>query len=244
MAAKVIMVTSGKGGTGKSLFAANMGTLLALNGHRVLMIDLDLGLRNLDLYLGMESRIVYNIMDVLSGVCGIEKALVKDKRLPTLTLMAASPQRDDRDITPLHMEVLIKRLSERFDYIIIDCPAGVGEGLTLASAVADMAVIISEPEIAAIRDADVVHGELMKTDVKDIFCVINKVRPEFIGMGILPTLEDVLKGLRTQVVGMIQYDENLLASANNGVPIVFKQDSYITRNFKKIVSRLVGQPLR
>lgn len=243
MSAKVIMITSGKGGTGKSLFAANMGTLLAMKGKKVLMLDLDLGLRNLDLYLGMESRIVYNVMDVLSGVCGIKKALVKDKRLPNLVLMAASPQKDDRDITPLHVEVLLNRLKDRFDYIIIDCPAGLGDGLSLAGAVADSAVIVSEPEVAAIRDADVIYGELIKAGLMKVACVINKVRPELINVGLVPTLDKLLKGLRPPVVGLIQYDENILVSANNGVPIVFKQDSYISKNLKKIVSRIVKMDL-
>lgn len=243
MAAKVIMIASGKGGTGKSLFAANMGTLLAMSGKKVLLLDLDLGLRNLDLYLGMESRIVYNVMDVVSGMCGIRKALVKDKRLPNLVLMAASPQKDNRDITPLHMQVMINRLKDQFDYIIIDAPAGIGEGLSLAAAVSDAAVIISEPEVAAIRDADVIYGELSKSNIREISCVVNNVRPELINVGVVPSLDNVLRGLRARVVGFIQYDENILISANKGLPIVFKQDSYITKNFKKIVSRIIGKDM-
>ena len=117
---KVILITSGKGGTGKTLFAANIGSLLAMRGKKVVLIDMDLGLRNLDLYLGLESKVVYNVMDVLSGVCGIKKALIKDKRFDNLYLMAASPYRDNRDITPLHMQVLCEKLKEKFDYIIID----------------------------------------------------------------------------------------------------------------------------
>ncbi|MEG0662659.1 MAG: AAA family ATPase, partial [Anaerovoracaceae bacterium] len=128
---KVIVVASGKGGTGKTLFTANMGALLAMGGKKVVLLDMDLGLRNLDLYLGLESKVVYNVMDVLSGMCRIKQALIKDRRFPEMYMVAAAPTKDDRDITPLHMEILCNKLKESFDYVIVDAPAGIGDGLSL-----------------------------------------------------------------------------------------------------------------
>ena len=236
---KVISIVSGKGGTGKTLFAANMGALLAMSGNRVLLIDLDMGLRNLDLYLGLENKIVYNVMDVLSGVCRIKQALVKDKRFNSLYMMSAAPPKDDRDITPRHMNVLVDRLKKDFDYIIIDGSAGVGDGLDLAVTSADTVVIVTEAEVASIRDADVVDRELTKMGIKNKYAVINKVNPELMALGVVPTFADISRGLRIEIAGIVQYDTNIFISANKGMPIVLKLGTYIERNFSKIVKRIV-----
>ena len=148
---KVILVASGKGGTGKTMFSVNMGATLAQRGYNVLLIDMDMGLRNMDLYLGMENRVVYNIMDVLSGICRISKAIIRVDGFSSLYFMAAAPRLDERDITPLHMAILCAKLREVFDYIIIDCPAGIGEMLEVSLEPADKAVIVTEPEFAASR---------------------------------------------------------------------------------------------
>jgi len=158
---KVIVTTSGKGGTGKSLFTANLGALLAMEGKRVVLIDMDMGLRNLDLYLGLESKVVYNVMDVLSGMCRIQQALVRDKRFENLYLLASCPGPDLRDITTLHMKVLCAKLAAAFDYVLIDAPAGIGDGFMLAAAPAQTAVIVTEAEYTSARDADVVDQELI-----------------------------------------------------------------------------------
>ena len=236
---KVISVVSGKGGTGKSLFSANMGALLAMGGHKVCLIDMDMGLRNLDVYLGLESKVVYNVMDVISGVCRIKQALVKDKRFTDLYLMSAAPPKDKRDITPLHMEVLCNKLREDFDYIIIDSCAGIGEGLDLAVSPADTVVIVTEAEIASIRDADVVDRELEALGKEDRYAVINKVNPELMAKGIVPTLSEISKGLRAPIAGMMLFDENIFIATNKGVPIVLKLGTYIERNFNKIVKRIL-----
>ncbi len=238
---KVILITSGKGGTGKTLFAANIGALLAMRGKKVVLVDMDLGLRNLDLYLGLESKVVYNVMDVLSGVCGIKKALIKDKRFDDLYLMAASPCRDDRDITPLHMQVLCEKLKEKFDYIIIDSPAGAGENIEIAGAGADQAVIITEAEYASVRDADVVDQQLKRMGIKDICCVINKVNAELMAMGAVPNITDITKKLNMKMVGFIQYDDNVYIATNRGVPIVLKPGTYIEKNFSNILDRIIGE---
>lgn len=237
---KVILIASGKGGTGKTLFAANIGTLLAMRGKKVVLLDMDLGLRNLDLYLGLESKVVYNVMDVLSGVCGIKKALVKDKRFKDLYLMPASPYRDDRDITPLHMKVLCEKLKAEFDYVIIDAPAGAGEGLDLAAAGADQAVIITEAEYASVRDADVVDIQLKKMGIEDVSCVVNKVNAELMAVGAVPSITDITRKLNMKMIGFIQYDDNVYIATNRGVPIVFKPGTYIEKNFSKILDRIIG----
>lgn len=235
---KVIVIASGKGGTGKTFFAANMGAILAMQGKKTLLLDLDLGLRNLDLYLGVENKVVYNIMDVISGICGIKKALIRDKRFENLYLMPACPYKDERDITPLHMQVLINRLKKDFEYIIIDAPAGIGEGLELAIAAADSGVVVTEPELAAVRDADLICAEMEKSSLKEVSCVINKVRPELISLGLIPSIEAVVRGIRGKIIGFIQYDDNLLIATNSGVPIVLKPNTYIEKNLKNIVARI------
>lgn len=235
---KTIVIASGKGGTGKTLFTSNMGALLAVDGKKVVLIDMDMGLRNLDLYLGLESKVVYNVMDVLSGVCRIKQALVKDKRFDNLYLMAAAPNKDERDITPLHMKVLCEKLNEDFDYIIIDAPAGIGDGFVAATVAADQAVVMTEAEIASIRDADVVDRELEKLGVMDRYAVINKVNAELMAVGAVPNIATVSQGLRVEIAGIIQYDNNVFIATNRGLPIVLKPGTYIEKNFRKIVGRI------
>lgn len=238
---QVILIASGKGGTGKTFFAANLGALLAMRGKKVVLIDMDMGLRNLDLYLGLENRVVYNVMDVVSGVCKIRQALIRDKRFEELYLMAASPMRDQRDITPLHMEVLCRKLKDDFDYIIIDAPAGIGDGLEVSAAAADTAVIVTEPDNASVRDADILDNLLTEIGVPKRFCVLNKVNAELMAMGAVPGILSVAKELRVEIAGIIQYDTNILIANNRGIPIVVKQDSYIAENLNKITDRVLEQ---
>lgn len=236
---KVILIASGKGGTGKTFFAANFGALLAMDGKKTLLIDMDLGLRNLDLYIGLEDKIVYNVMDVISGVCPISKAIIKDKRFENLHFMAASPYLDDRDVTQLHIQVLCQRLRKDFDFIIIDAPAGISDGLSIAAIDADKAVIITEAEHASIRDADAIDKKLKGMGIEDVSCVINKVNMELMTIGVLPTLDDITSSLNMSVIGFMQQDDNIHIATNRGVPIVLKEDTYITKNFKKILDRIL-----
>ncbi|MDO4393178.1 MAG: septum site-determining protein MinD [Bacillota bacterium] len=236
---QVILVSSGKGGTGKSMFTVNMGAMLASKGARVILIDLDMGLRNMDLYLGMENRVVYNIMDVMSGICRIKKAMIKVDGFDSLYFMAASPRRDDRDITPLHMEVLCEKLSRNFDFIIIDCPAGISHVFDAAIGAADKAVIVTEPEIASLRDADVTERYLLDNGLTDIRIVINKVRVDLMRNHMVPSLADISDMLQGKMVGIIQDDDNIHISTNKGIPIVCKKGTYIEKNFKEITYRIV-----
>lgn len=235
---KVIVITSGKGGTGKSLFTANMGAILAMDGKKVVLLDMDMGLRNLDLYLGLEDRVVYNIMDVLSGLCRIRQAMIRDRRFDCLYLMAAAPAGDDRDITELHVKVLCDKLMPLFDYIIIDAPAGIGDGFKLAVSPADEAVIITEAEIASMRDADVVDRELAAMGIRERYCVINKVKADLMNSGAIPGLTEISRGMRMRIAGLIQDDDNIFISGSQGVPIVLKPGTYIERNLRNIVARL------
>lgn len=235
-----ILVASGKGGTGKTFFAANLGATLAMEGKRVVLLDMDMGLRNLDLYLGLENRVVYNIMDVLSGVCKIRQALIRDRRFSELYLMAASPMRDARDITPLHLSVLCDKLKKEFDVIILDAPAGIGDGLSVCAKAADLAVIVTEPDSASVRDADVLDSVLTELGVSRRLCVLNKVNAELMAMGAVPGILAVAQELRMEIAGIIQYDTNILVANNRGVPIVAKRDLYISGNFSRIAERILA----
>lgn len=236
---KVVLVSSGKGGTGKTMFTVNMGAMLAEKGCSVMLLDMDMGLRNMDLYLGMENRVVYNIMDVMSGICRINKAMIKVSGLESLYFMAASPRRDDRDITPLHMEVLCNKLKRYFDYIIIDCPAGINDLFDVAMAAADKAVVVTEPEVASLRDADVTERYLMEQGMEDIYIVVNKVRADLMRTGMVPNLSEITDMFKGQIAGIIQDDDNIHISTNKGIPIVCKKGTYIERNFNEIIYRIL-----
>ena len=236
---EVILVASGKGGTGKTVITANMGAVLAQRGYKVVLIDMDLGFRNLDLCLGLESKVVYDVCDVLTGLCRIKQALIRDKRFNHLYLMAAAPKKEDADLTPLHMKVLCKKLKKRFDYILIDAPSGIGEGLGLAAAGADRAWIITVPEYTALRDADILDRYLIQAGITDRMVVLNKVKTELITTGFIPGIKEIARRLRPELAGVIQYDDNIHIAANNGLPIVYKTGTYIEENFNKIADRLL-----
>lgn len=236
---KVILVSSGKGGTGKTMFSVNMGAVLARQGHRVMLLDMDMGLRNMDIYLGMENKVIYNIMDVISGICRIKKAMLRVDGFQTLYFMAASPRRDDRDMTPLHMEVLCDKLRKYFDYIIVDCPAGISDLFDVAMAAADRVVIVTEPEAASLRDADATERYLQEKGIRNTCFIINKVKMELMRDGLVPHLSEIMEMFKGPVAGIIQYDENIHISTNKGIPIVCKSGTYIEQNFLEITARVV-----
>lgn len=235
---KAIVIASGKGGTGKTMFAANLGATLARQGHKVVLIDLDTGLRNLDLYLGLENNIVYDVNDVLTGVCRIKQALVKDKSFPGLFFMAASPQKPNGEITPLHIKVLCNKLKEKFDYIIIDSPAGIDDGMAVASGGVDIGVIVVNPEYASLRNAEIVKRTLEEQGVSNIAYVVNKINLELIESGRAPSFEEVTKNIREKIVGIIKEDENIHISTNLGIPIVVMAETYIAKSFEAMADRI------
>jgi len=238
---EVILVASGKGGTGKTSVTANLGALLAKDGYKVALIDMDMGMRNLDLYLGLENRVVYNIMDVFTGICRIKRAFIKDRRFENLYLMSASPRKDERDITPLHMEILCGRIRESFDYVLIDCPAGIGSGLEISMAGADRALIVTEADMAALRDADILNRYLKENGIKNTCYIVNKVRADLMERKLIPDLNEVSEIMSSsKMVGIIQFDDNIYISTNRGIPIVFKKGTYIEENFQNIKRRFIA----
>ncbi len=239
---KIFLIASGKGGTGKTMFAVNFGALLARKGKRVVLIDMDLGMRNMDLYLGMENRVVFNIMDFMSGICRLNKALIKVDGFDSLYFMAASPRRDDRRITERHMTALCDALSKYFDFIILDCGAGMGGLLDACLPAAQRAVLVTEPEIASLRDADTLAGYLMEKGLRDTCMVINKADADLMRAGILPDLPSIVNSTNTPVVGMIEMDSDIRISTNRGIPAVCKEDGAAEETFREIAGRILGLP--
>ena len=235
---KSIVIASGKGGTGKTMFTANLGVTLARLGHKVVLIDLDIGMRTLDLYLGLENNIVYDVNDVLTGVCRIKQALIKDKDFPGLYFMAASPQKPNGEITPMHIKVLCRKLKERFDYVIIDAPAGIDDGMVIASMGMDLGIIVVTPEYASIRNAEMVNDVMLQQGLHKIAYIINKINLKLMEAGYAPTFDEVTQNIRNKILGIIQEDENIHISTNIGVPIVTDKDTYIAGSFNSIAERI------
>lgn len=236
---KVILIASGKGGTGKTMFATNLGATLAQKGFKVAVIDMDMGLRNLDLYFGLENNVVYDVFDVLTGICRIKQALIKDKRFENLYIMASAPKKDDGTLTPLHMKVLCEKLKEQFDFIIVDGPSGIEDGLIIASGGADEAIIVTSPDYSSLRDAEVMDRQLLKIGIEERYVILNNVMADLISSGFAPSLQEVAEQLRPELIGIIQSDENIHISTNLGVPIVLKGGTYIQENFRRIAERLI-----
>ena len=235
---KAIVIASGKGGTGKTMFATNLGATLARQGHKVVLVDLDTGLRNLDLYLGLENNIVYDVNDVLTGVCRIKQALVKDKTFPGLYFMAASPQKPDGEITPLHIKILCAKLKKKFDYVVIDAPAGIDDGMVVASGGVDMGVIVVNPEYASLRNSEIVRRTLEEQGISNIAYVVNKINLELIESGRAPSFDEVTKNIREKIVGIIKEDESIHISTNLGIPIVVMAETYIAKSFDAMAERI------
>ena len=238
---KVILVTSGKGGTGKTMFSVNLGGTLANCGRRVLLIDMDLGMRNMDLYLGMENKVVFNIMDVMTGICGLSKALIKVDGFDSLYFMAASPRKGDVRLTPQSMIALCKTLSNYFDHIVIDTGAGIDELLDASAAAAQTAVIVTEPEIAALRDADTIGAHLKGLGIVDVCMVVNNVDMELVRAGVLMDVESIMNSTSTPVIGLIQSDRDIRISTCTGHPVANSGREDIKGNMKTIAGRIIPE---
>ena len=240
MGARVIVITSGKGGVGKTTTTANIGAALADKGHKVLLIDTDIGLRNLDVVMGLENRIVYDLIDVIEGRCRVSQALIKDKRCPNLVLLPAAQIRDKNDVNTDQMKELIFSLKESFDYILIDCPAGIEQGFKNAIVAADEAVVVTTPEVSATRDADRIIGLLEAAGIKEPRLVINRIRIDMVKDKNMLSVEDILDILAIKLLGVIPDDESVVISTNKGEPLVYKGDSLAAKAFKNIANRLEG----
>ena len=240
MGARVIVITSGKGGVGKTTTTANIGASLAEKGHKVLLIDTDIGLRNLDVVMGLENRIVYDLIDVIEGRCRISQALIKDKRCQNLVLLPAAQIRDKNDVNVDQMKELISSLKDSFDYILIDCPAGIEQGFKNAIAAANEAVVVTTPEVSATRDADRIIGLLEAAGIKNPRLVINRLRIDMVKDKNMLSVEDILDILAVKLLGVVPDDETVVISTNKGEPLVYKGDSLAAKAFKNIASRIEG----
>ena len=237
---EVIVVTSGKGGVGKTTTSANVGTGLAMLNKKVVLIDTDIGLRNLDVVMGLENRIVYNLVDVVEGNCRAKQALIKDKRYPNLFLLPSAQTRDKTAVSPEQMKKLTEELKDEFDYIILDCPAGIEQGFKNAIAGADRALIVTTPEVSAIRDADRIIGLLEAEEMKRSDLIVNRIRMDMVSRGDMMSIEDVVDILSINLIGAVPDDENVVISTNQGEPLV-GDDSLAGQAYMNICRRIIGE---
>lgn len=242
MSGRVIVITSGKGGVGKTTTNANIGTALAKAGKKVVMIDTDLGLRNLDLLLGLENRIVYTIVDVVEERCKLKQALVKDKKNPNLCLLAAAQTRDKTAVTEDQLRDICEKLKKDFDFILVDCPAGIEQGFQNAVAGASEAIVVTTPEMSAVRDADRIIGLLeAKEEIKSYKLLLNRVRPNLIESKDMMSVDDVVEILSAELIGIIPEDTGIITSTNKGEPIVNDEKSLAGKAYNNVARRIIGE---
>ena len=237
---EVIVVTSGKGGVGKTTATANLGTGLARLNKKVVLVDTDIGLRNLDVVMGLENRIVYNLVDVIEGNCRLKQALIKDKRFPNLALLPSAQTRDKSAVTPEQMIKLTNDLREHFDYVLLDCPAGIEQGFRNAIAGADRAIVITTPEVSAIRDADRIIGLLEANEMQRIDLLINRLRMDMIRRGDMMSVEDVVEILAVSLIGAVPDDESVVISTNQGEPLS-GSETLAGQAFFNVCRRITGE---
>ncbi|HHV39747.1 MAG TPA: septum site-determining protein MinD [Tepidimicrobium sp.] len=238
---KAIVITSGKGGVGKTTTTANIGTGLAILGNKVVVVDTDIGLRNLDVVMGLENRIVYDIVDVVEKTCRLRQGLIRDKRYDGLFLLPAAQTKDKTSINPEQMLELINDLKAEFDYIIIDSPAGIEQGFQNSIAGADEAYIVTTPEISAVRDADRVIGLLEAKGLNNPKLIINRIRHDMVKRGDMMNVEDIIDILAVDLIGVIPDDEAIVISTNKGEPVVVEDEPLSAKAFKNICKRIVGE---
>ena len=240
--AKTIVITSGKGGVGKTTSTANIGTALALQGKKVCLIDMDIGLRNLDVVLGLENRIIYDIVDVVEGRAKIHQALIKDKRFDDLLfLLPASQHADKYSVQPEQVVEIIDKLDEFYDYIIIDSPAGIEQGFENSIVAADEAIIITTPEISAIRDADRIVGILEQRDIEPPKLIINRIRKEMMDEGDVMDIEEITRHLSIELLGIVYDDDAIVRTSNKGEPVVLDPDILSSKVYRNIARRILGE---
>ncbi|MBQ8547381.1 MAG: septum site-determining protein MinD [Lachnospiraceae bacterium] len=237
---EVIVVTSGKGGVGKTTTTANVGTGLAKLDKKVVLIDTDIGLRNLDVVMGLENRIVYNLVDVIEGSCKINQAFIKVKGYNNFYLLPSAQTRDKTAITPEQMKKLTDQLKEEFDYVIIDCPAGIEQGFHNAIAGADRALVVTTPEVSAVRDADRIIGLLEANEIKQTHLIVNRLRMDMVKRGDMMSSEDVVEILAIPLIGVVPDDENIVISTNQGAPLV-GNNTLAGKAYMNICKRVDGE---
>lgn len=238
---EAIVITSGKGGVGKTTTTANIGTALAAMGKKVVLVDGDTGLRNLDVLMGLENRIVFTLVDVVEEKCRLKQALIKDKRFSNLFMLPTAQTRDKNDISIEQMHKVIKELKNDFDYVIIDCPAGIEQGFENAVVGADRAIIVVNPELTSVRDADRVIGKLDAKGLEDHALVVNRMNYEMTQRGDMLGVNDILDSLAIKLIGVVPDDRGITVSTNKGEPIVLDEKAIAGQAFKNIAKRITGE---
>ncbi|WP_167629706.1 septum site-determining protein MinD [Listeria valentina] len=241
---EAIVITSGKGGVGKTTSTANLGTALALQGKKVCLVDMDIGLRNLDVVLGLENRIIYDLVDVVEGRCKIHQALIKDKRFDDLLFLLPAAQTTDKSaVTAEQMRELISELRPDYDFILIDSPAGIETGYKNAVAGADRAIVVTTPEISAVRDADRIIGLLEQEEIEPPKLVINRIRTQMMQNGDVMDIDEITSHLSIELLGIIIDDDEVIRSSNNGNPVVMLPNSRASQGYRNIARRLLGESI-
>ncbi|GGL41210.1 septum site-determining protein MinD [Sporolactobacillus putidus] len=239
---EAIVITSGKGGVGKTTTSANIGTVLALQGKKVCLVDTDIGLRNLDVVMGLENRIIYDLVDVTCGRCKLSQALVKDKRFDCLNLLPAAQTTDKNSVAPDEMKKIVDELKADFDYVIIDCPAGIERGFQNAVAGADHAIVVTTPEISSVRDADRVIGLLeQEKKITPPRLVINRIRQHMIKNGGMLDIDEIMNILAIDLLGIVLDDDDVISFSNKGEPIALDPSSKAAQAYRNIGRRILGE---
>lgn len=238
---ETIVITSGKGGVGKTTTTANLGTSLALLDKKVCLIDTDIGLRNLDVIMGLENRIIYDIVDVLEKRCKVSQALIKDKRFDCLYLLPAAQTSDKSAVTPEGMVEIINELRADYDYILIDCPAGIEQGYRNAVAGADKAIVVTTPEKSSVRDADRIIGLLEQEEMDAPHLIINRIRNHMVKNGDMLTVDEIVQVLSIDLIGIVADDDDVIKASNHGEPVAFQPNTRASMSYRNIARRILGE---
>ena len=240
MTARTLTITSGKGGVGKTTATANLAVAMASMGQKVTCIDSDIGLRNLDVVLGLENRIVYDLVDAIEGRCRLRQAMIRDKRFEELYLIPAAQTRDKNAVSPTDMIKLVNELRDEMDWVIVDSPAGIERGFRNAIAPADEILVVTNPDVSAVRDADRIIGIIEAEQKGPAKLIINRVNPQMVQRGDMMDADDVLELLAIKLIGIVPEDEHVIASTNVGKPVALDEKSRAGQAFRNIAKRLMG----
>ena len=238
---QALVITSGKGGVGKTTTTANLGVALATQGAKVVMVDADIGLRNLDVVMGLENRIVYDLVDVVEGYCRLRQALIKDKRVNGLFLLPAAQTKDKTAVNPEQMGELVTALKEEHDFVLVDCPAGIEQGFRNAISGADTALVVTTPDVAAVRDSDRIIGLLDASGVGKPLLIVNRLKPKMVAKGDMMDIADIIDILAIDLVGVVPDDEYIVVSTNRGEPAVLVETSLAGQAYRNIARRVKGE---
>ena len=241
MPGKTIVITSGKGGVGKTTTTANVGAALAMRGKRAVLIDTDIGLRNLDVVMGLENRIVYDLVQVVEGQCRLQQAMIRDKSEGELYLIPAAQTRDKSAVKPEQLKEVCEQLKADFDYVLVDSPAGIEQGFQTALAPADLVLLVTTPEVSAVRDADRVVGLVEAAGLPSANLVLNRIRLDMVRRGDMMSTEDILSLLAVRIIGAVPDDEDIVVSTNRGIPTARNPKSWSGKAFRNIAARLDGE---